>query len=268
MAVFGASHNLAAAGSGALAGLFMALTGGGGSALAAPLMMYVVGVRPARLVMGTTAVAVALIALFGALPHSRRGAIHWAAVMAFTVPGFMGILFGSRWGKDLPGHALLAGLGLLMLFNASFVVRRPEPRPLPARAWTRLPLGWKVAPLGFTVGLIAGLVGMGGGFLVLPSLMMAGVPMMAALGSSLVTVAGLGLANGLEYARRGWVDWRVVALYVAGGALGSVLGSPLARRLAGRGRLLGVVAGVLLLGLSLYLLGTNLPALYTAGILP
>lgn len=257
-------QNMAAFGSGLVAGLFMAVVGGGGSALAVPLMMSVVGLRSARQAMGTTAVSVALTALVSSIPHMRQGFVKWSVALGFAAFGMGGIWLGTQIGQYLSAHWLLIGLGCLMIGQATLMAtrRRLSDGVIPLSGWSI----WKrLGPWGFGVGLVAGIVGMGGGFLVLPGMLATGMPMLSAVGSSLVSIGALGMANGSLYAAKGLVDWRVVFAYVAGGGFGGILGAPIAAKLSKHGQILPIMAAAVLGILALYLLGSNVVALYTRG---
>ncbi|MDA8193661.1 MAG: sulfite exporter TauE/SafE family protein [Thermaerobacter sp.] len=255
-------ENLAAVGSGTLASLFMAVVGGGASALAMPLLMSAVGLESSRLAMGTTTLSVAVSALIGAVPHFRQGTVSWAAALGFGGAAAAGVWLGRQAGITLSRHGLLVGVALLMLPNAWCLLKRPSLARGHAGRFGRWPLWAQVGPLGFGVGLIAGVAGMGGGFLVMPGMMATGMPMATAVGSSLISVGALGAANGALYAWRGWVDWHVVIAYAGGGLLGSGLGAALTRRLGQRARILPWVAAVVISAAAVYLLTTNVRLLW------
>ncbi len=254
------NQNLLAIGSGFFIGVLLSLAGGGGSALAIPIMMYVIGVKNPRIAMGTTIVAIALTALVGAVPHTIRKSIKWSTALSFTMPALVGLTAGRNVATYLPQHLALVLLGCLMLFNASIMisipVRRQQTNPGPRHTSSA------IMPLGFLVGIMAGIFGIGGGFLVLPTMVITGVPLAAAVGSSLVSVGSLGLANAIPYALRNNIDWRIVAEYVAAGALASASLAKWAPRLT-RGRKLIKMLAVILVLASLYMIGINVHDLYT-----
>jgi uncharacterized membrane protein YfcA len=102
-------------GSGALVGITLGLVGGGGSVLAVPLLVYLVGVPSAHVAIGTAAVAVALNAGAGLAAHARLGTVKWPCAMVFTAAGVAGAFTGASLGKQLGGSELLALFGLLMI---------------------------------------------------------------------------------------------------------------------------------------------------------
>lgn len=245
---------LLGAGAGVIVGFSLALVGGGGSILAVPLLVYLVGVGNPHLAIGTAALAVAINAAQGLWQHARRGNVRWPCGSVFAAVGVLGAWGGSSLGKSVDGQALLLLFALLMLVVAALMFRhRGAEGDLAAR------LGRENAPrliaTGALTGGVAGFFGIGGGFLIVPSLMWsAKLPILRAVGSSLIAVTAFGLTTSANYFLAGWVDgWLALAL-VIGGLLGSRLGSAGAGRLAAhRGRLNTVFAGVIVL-VALYML--------------
>lgn len=253
-------QNLVAIGAGFFIGLVLSLAGGGGSALAIPVMIYIVGLKNIKLAMGTTVVAIAVTAWISAIPHTLRKTISWSTALAFTLPGFLGLFLGRDVRSGFPLHLLMVLLGCLMLFNAAFMARTLQtirlvsgvPRPNVSVTMS----------LGFLSGVMAGFFGMGGGFLILPSLIFCGLPLAAAVGNSLVSVGSLGVVNAIPYAMNHHIDWHIVAEYLVGGSLGTVIGTPWAKKL-GQTRSLSWMLAVILVVASLYMIGVNVPDLYT-----
>src|SRR5262249_24423850 len=154
MAVFG----------GALVGLILGLIGGGGSILAVPLLVYVLGVKSPHVAIGTSSIAVALSALTNLIDHARRDHVCWPAALLFAVSGMTGAALGSTLGKHTEGQKLLILFGLLMVAVAASMALRREGGGDPH---VRVDLGNapRVAGTGFVVGALAGFFGIGGGFL-------------------------------------------------------------------------------------------------------
>lgn len=225
-------------GSGALVGFALGLVGGGGSILAVPLLVYLVGVASPHEAIGTSAVAVAFNALLSLGAHARKGHVKWPCGLVFAGAGAIGALGGSTLGKALNGETLLAVFGLLMVAIGvhSFLRRGGEGEPL-VRLSHQNAVSLVIA--GFIAGALSGFFGIGGGFLIVPALMMAtGMPPIYAVGTSLVAVTSFGAATAANYALSGLVHWPLAALFVLGGALGGRLGVSAAARLALRkGRL-------------------------------
>jgi uncharacterized membrane protein YfcA len=244
--------------SGGLVGFTLALVGGGGSILAVPLLVHLVGMPQPHLAIGTSAVAVALNAGVGLLGHARAGNVRWPCASVFAGFGVAGAALGAALGKRVDGQALLALFAILMVVVAVLMLRRGEPGPA---APVRLSRGNApaLAGAGGAAGVLSGFFGIGGGFLAVPGLMAAtGMGALNAIGSSLVAVTAFGATTAASYALSGLVDWRVAGLFVAGGVLGSLGGAAAARRLAARRGLLVRLFAVMLLGIAALMLWRTL----------
>lgn len=244
--------DLMAVGAGGLVGLTLGLIGGGGSILAVPLLIYVVGIASPHIAIGTSAVAVAANALAGVALHARAKTVKWPCAVVFAAAGVVGALAGARLGKAVDGELLLALFGLVMIAVGLSMLRRgaqggnPDVRLDLASARALLP---SLSGYGFAVGALSGFFGIGGGFLIVPGLINAtAMPILNAVGSSLVSVAAFGAATAASYAASGLVDWHVAALLLGGGLVGALAGTFLARRLAARkAALVRLFAGVVIL---------------------
>ncbi|MFN6933686.1 MAG: sulfite exporter TauE/SafE family protein [Tsuneonella sp.] len=228
--------------SGALIGFVLGLVGGGGSILAVPLLVYVVGVASPHAAIGTAAVAVALNAAAGLAGHAKAGNVKWPCALVFAGAGMVGAAVGAEIGKAIDGEALLAAFGGLMVVVGALMLRgrkggaNPDVRLSAESARYLLP---RLAGYGLAVGLLAGFFGIGGGFLIVPGLIAAtAMPIGFAVGTSLVVVTALGATTAGSYALSGYVDWALVGWLVAGGVAGSFAGRLAGRQLAGRKNLL------------------------------
>jgi hypothetical protein len=244
--------------SGVLVGFSLGLVGGGGSILAVPLLVYLVGVPVPHLAIGTSAVAVAANAAMSLLNHARAGNVRWPCASVFAGAGVIGAFAGARLGKMVDGQVLLAAFAMMMIGVAALMLRRREPEED-----RRVRLGRENAPAlvgtGLAVGALSGFFGIGGGFLIVPGLIFAtGMPMLQAVGTSLVAVTAFGLTTAGSYAAAGLVDWTLAAIFVGGGALGSLLGARAAQRLSRRrGLLTKAFAGLIFL-VAAYVLARSL----------
>lgn len=245
---------LATLASGGLIGLVLGMVGGGGSILAVPLLVYVVGIGSPHAAIGTAAVAVTANALSSLIGHARAGNVKWPCAGAFALSGVVGAALGAELGKALDGERLLALFGLLMIGVGLSMMRQrgtaeaPDVRLTRDSAATLLP---RLMPIGLGVGLAAGFFGIGGGFLIVPGLILAtAMPLRFAIGTSLVVVSALGMTTAVSYALSGLVDWPLTALLVAGGGAGTLAGMALGRSLGERKGLLerGFAAVVIAVG--------------------
>jgi uncharacterized membrane protein YfcA len=242
---------LAGLASGGLIGLVLGMVGGGGSILAVPLLVYVVGVASPHAAIGTAAVAVTVNATAGLIGHAIAGRVKWRCALVFALAGMVGAAAGAELGKAVDGKRLLMLFGLLMVGVGLSMLRQrriaesPDVRLTRDSAAILLP---RLLPIGLGVGLAAGFFGIGGGFLIVPGLIAAtAMPLAYAVGTSLVVVAALGMTTAISYAASGLVAWDLTAVLVAGGAVGSVIGLLLGRRLAARkGLLEKLFAGVVI----------------------
>jgi uncharacterized protein len=244
--------------SGALVGFSLGLVGGGGSILAVPLMVYVVGVPDAHVAIGTSAIAVAANAAVNLSNHSRGGTVRWGCALTFAAAGIIGAFVGSIFGKMLDGERLLVLFALLMLVIAALMLKTRARVGLPdvKMDWSNLPA---IVGLGLATGTLSGFFGIGGGFLIVPALMLAtGMSIMNAVSSSLVAVTAFGLTTAASYAWSGLISWGLAGLFIAGGIAGGLLGTRSARLLAAQRGALNIVFAAVIIAVALYMLARNL----------
>ncbi|ABE65183.1 protein of unknown function DUF81 (plasmid) [Nitrobacter hamburgensis X14] len=261
----GVSISLFAMGSGGIVGLVLGLVGGGGSILAVPLLVYVVGVKSPHVAIGTSAIAVSMSALGNLFAHSRAGNVKWRCAFAFAAAGVIGALAGSQAAKALDGQKLLALFGVVMIVVGSMMLRKRQSGEnddvhLTAEsAKELLPL---LLGIGFAVGVFSGFFGIGGGFLIVPGLILAtGMPLTSAIGTSLVAITAFGAATAASYAWSGFVDWAVAALFVLGGLAGGVAGMRAGQVLAKSKRTLNIVFASLVIAVGVYVTVRGLTSL-------
>jgi uncharacterized membrane protein YfcA len=218
--------------SGAAVGLVLALIGGGGSILATPALLYVVGVTNPHVAIGTGALAVSVNAFINLIIHSRRGNVNWPCALAFAGAGIVGAAIGAALGKLTDAQILLPLFALVMIAAGVRMLKAPTKigGSDVALSISNAP---RIAGAGLAVGALSGFFGIGGGFLIVPGLMAAsGMAMLHAVGSSLVSVGAFGATTAASYAYDRLVDWRVAGLFVAGGIFGGLVGASLSSRLA------------------------------------
>jgi len=248
--------------SGALVGFTLGLIGGGGSILAVPLLLYVVGYHNPHVVIGTTALAVALTAYINLIPHWKIGNVRWLPAIAFAIPGVVGAALGAQIGKVLPGKQLLFLFALLMV-GVAINMLRPAKSTAPKPVHTDKTMIARTTPVGFLVGSLSGFFGIGGGFLIVPGLMFAtGMPLLNAIGTSLFSVGMFGTTTAITYAFSGLINWIIALEYIAGGVLGGLAGARLAMHLGKQKKTLSrIFAGVILL-VAVYMLYVNITVLH------
>src|ERR1700742_1432736 len=244
--------------SGALVGFSLGLVGGGGSILAVPLMVYVVGVPEAHIAIGTRAIAVAANAAANLSNHARNGTVVWSCALVFAAAGIVGAFCGSILGKMLDGHKLLALFALVMLVIAMLMLKtRARVGASDVRmTMSNLPA---IVGLGLATGSLSGFFGIGGGFLIVPALMLAtGMAIMNAVSSSLVAVTAFGLTTAASYAYSGLISWQLAGLFIAGGVAGGLIGTNSARFLSTRRGALNIVFAAVIVAVAIYMLARNL----------
>lgn len=250
---------LPALASGVAVGSILGLIGGGGSILAVPLLVYGVGVASPHVAIGTSAVAVAITALINLALHARVGVVKWRCAAVFTLAGMAGAFGGASSAKLVDGQLLLALFGVLMVAVGAFMFWRKSADDAPDVLLTRATARAMVPRLvmaGLGVGILSGFFGIGGGFLIVPALMLAtGMSMLAAIGTSLVAVAAFGATTAATYNLSGLVDWPLAGLFVLGGLVGGVAGTWFAGYLSGRKRALSVVFAAIVVAVGLYIVG-------------
>ena len=253
----------AALASGALVGFSLGLVGGGGSILATPLLLYVVGVAQPHIAIGTGALAVSANAFANLAGHARAGNVRWRCAIIFAVVGTLGAFAGSSLGKLVDGNNLLFLFGLLMIAVGAMMLRPRRENAAPERA-ADLVTCLITGGVSFAAGMASGFFGIGGGFLIVPGLMLATrMPMIKAVGSSLLAVACFGLATAVNYSFSGLVNWPVAGEFIAGGVVGGLLGLMLANRLSAQKNTLNRIFAGLIFVVAAYVLyrsGTTLLA--------
>ena len=244
--------------SGMLVGFSLGLVGGGGSILAVPLMVYLVGVAEPHVAIGTSAIAVAANAAVNLSNHARGGTVIWSCALIFAAAGMAGAFGGSILGKMMDGQRLLALFALVMIVIALLMLKTRSRIGLPdvKVSMANMPA---IVGLGLATGTMSGFFGIGGGFLIVPALMLAtGMPIMNAVSSSLVAVTAFGLTTAASYAWSGLVSWKLAGLFVAGGIAGGLVGTRSARHLAERRGALNIVFAVVIIAVALYMLARNI----------
>lgn len=245
-------HWLITFGCGSLVGGILGLIGGGGSILAVPLLLYVVGIRDPHVAIGTSALAVGTNATVNLVGHWRLGNVKLPCAVAFAVAGVLGAVVGSTLGKAVDGQRLMFLFALAMLAVGIAMLRRPPDAGDPA-VHINPAIAVRLIGVGFLTGLMSGFFGIGGGFLIVPGLMLgSGMPMLYAIGSSLFSVAAFGFTTAANYAWSGLIDWPVTVLFIAGGAAGGLAGVRLATNLSTRRQALTRIFAGLVLIVAVY----------------
>jgi uncharacterized membrane protein YfcA len=190
--------------------------------------------------------------------HARIGTVKWRCAIVFALAGIVGAFGGSTLGKMMDGQRLLALFAVLMMVVGALMIRDRARTGDAGVSLSRENLP-KLLGLGLIAGALSGFFGIGGGFLIVPSLMLAtGMQVLNAIGSSLVSVTAFGMTTAGNYAWSGLVDWPLAGLFIAGGVLGSLLGVRSATLLSDRKGALTTVFAMLIFAVALYMLVRSL----------
>jgi uncharacterized membrane protein YfcA len=214
-------------------GLSLGLLGGGGSILTLPVLVYILGVSVKQAVP-MSLVVVGTTSLFGAVSHQRSRNVRWDTALSFGPPAMIGAFIGAQIGLAVASRVQLAIFGMLMLGAAGSMYFGPAlwgaRVGVEARERRSLAL---IALLGLGVGMITGLVGIGGGFLYVPALVLLGGLMMKhAVGTSLVLIIMSCLAGLISYAGKVAIPWGATAIFTGLAIVGVLAGSSLVRRVS------------------------------------
>lgn len=247
-------------------GIILGLMGGGGSILTVPLLVYLFSLSP-TIATGYSLFVVGVTALIGSLMYIRRGDIDFKVGLSFAIPSVIGVNISRGWiipkipdvifsinDFTLTKEILIMATFALLMIVASYsmIKKRGEQKPIEARQFVRVVV---MTLEGLIVGLIAGFVGAGGGFLIIPALvLLAGLSMKVAIGTSLMIIAAqslLGFSGDL--ARGLTVDWTLLFFVTTIAIIGIIVGSTLAHKI--KEQKLKTVFGwfVLLMGATIFI---------------
>jgi uncharacterized protein len=228
-------------------GVTLGVLGGGGSILTVPVFVYLLGYDP-KLAIAMSLPVVGATSLAGAVAHWRVGNLHLRTALIFGAIAMSGAFIAARLSARLAGRTQLFVLGVAMLTSAVLMMRDSRGAPAPAaEATVRPPLSAPFLLSGLFVGALTGVVGIGGGFLIVPALVvLARVPMRPAVGTSLTVIAMNAAAGFAGQPRVGEIPL-VVVIAFSGVAIGGVIaGTWIARRVR-QGTLKRAFAALLLI---------------------
>jgi len=238
-----------------LIGLSLGLLGGGGSILTVPVIHYVMGVETHAAIAASLAV-VGTTSLAALIPHARARRVQWRTGAIFGVASMVGAYGAGRIAKYIPSEILMAAFGTMMFVTAVAMLRKKAPKsgsePAPRAG---LPL---ILVEGLVVGAVTGLVGAGGGFLVVPALvLLGGLPIAEAIGTSLLVIAMKSFAAFAGSAGDVTLDFRIIGAVAVMAVLGSVLGGWIAGKLPATR--LQKLFGWFIVVMAVFVLGQEVP---------
>jgi len=239
---------------GLMVGFLLTLFGGGGSVLATPWLIYVVGIADTHAAIGTSAAAVAVNAATGLAAQARAGRVKWPCASVFAVSGLTGALLGAHFAKQVDGKSLMMWFAFAMIAIAISMLLPKKSEGDPS-VHLKPGMVLKLAPVCLATGLFSGFFGIGGGFLIVPGLVgSTGMPIVKAIGTSLVAVAAFGFTTALNYTLSGLVDYPLAATFLFGGALGGLAGARLGKTLASRGDRLTTIFANMIFAVACYMI--------------
>lgn len=242
-----------------IVGIFMGLLGSGGSILNIPILVYIVG-EPEKAAIAESLAIVGLVAFVAFIPYALKKLVAWRAVLLFGIPGMAGAYLGAMLGELVPAAVQLTLLAVIMFAASYMMFHPPEAQDRGARR-----AYWKIASDGLLVGTFTGFVGVGGGFLIVPALvLLGGLGMHEAVGTSLAIIAvnaSVGFAKHHQILQNAGlpVHWKLIGMFVGLGVAGSLAGSFVAHRIPRRS--LRKLFGTMLIVIAVYMAARNLPQL-------
>ena len=236
-------------------GILLALVGGGGSILAVPILVYILG-EPVKRATTESLLIVGVTALVGAVAAGRAGRLHIRLALAFAGAGAVGAVGGTGLNRLVGGRAILLGFALLLLV-AAYAMVRSRATGATAHGHGRGAVGWaRVATAGAATGLLTGFFGVGGGFVIVPALtLVLGLPMRLAVGTSLLVIALTSGAALAAHLATGTINPSLSAAFAVAAIVGAATGTRLHGRLPER-RLRQLFA-LLLTAVAAFLLAKN-----------
>lgn len=244
-------------------GLTLGLLGSGGSILTVPVLTYVVG-QETKVAIAGSLMIVGLISVFAALPYARQKLVKWRTVVVFGLPGMLGAVAGA-WAAHFVSDAIQMLVFAALLLIASYLMFKPVKLQDSGKEGSERAM-IKIAVDGFLVGSVTGLVGVGGGFLIIPALvLLGGLSMRLAVGTSLVIIAIKSFAGFVGYlsvleALNLTIDWQIIGMFSAIGVLGSWLGHKLSNKVNQEQLKQGFAVFLILMGV--FILYKNIPNLF------
>lgn len=228
-----------------LVGVSLGALGGGGSILTLPILLYVLHLEE-QVAIATSLLVVGVTSLAAVVTHARAGNVDWKTGFVFATGSAAGAFLGGMASAWLPAVWLLRGFLLMMLGTGIAMIRE---RPEVAAGTFSAP---KALGTGFLLGGVTGLVGAGGGFVVVPALVLVGgLPMKRAVGTSLIVIAVQALSGFIGHATHVTLDYPTAAGVTAAAAVGSVFGGRVAARVPAP--VLGKVFGWFVLGMAAFM---------------
>lgn len=222
-----------------LVGLSLGLMGSGGSILTVPVLIYLAGEQE-KVAIAESLGIVGAISLAGFVPYAFKKQIHWRSVILFGIPGMAGTYGGAMIAGYVSGTFQLILFAVVMLLSAVMMFQDKKQIEGAGKldiqhAW------WKIVLEGLAVGVLTGLVGVGGGFLIVPALvLLGGLPMHLAIGTSLIIIAMKSFSGFFKYIDvlenlNLSMNWDLILIFSLIGAVGSLVGKTIGSKISNEG---------------------------------
>jgi uncharacterized membrane protein YfcA len=218
-----------------MVGLSLGLLGSGGSILTVPVLIYLAGEQE-KVAIAESLGIVGSISLAGFIPYALKNQVHWRSVVLFGLPGMAGTYGGAVIAEYVSANFQLILFSLVMMLAAVLMFKdqkeRIDPDKKELHAW------WKIVLEGLAIGVLTGLVGVGGGFLIVPALViLGGLPMNIAVGTSLLIIALKSFSGFFKYMEvlenlDLGINWELVLIFSLIGAVGSLLGKTIGAKIS------------------------------------
>jgi len=212
---------------GAVIGVLLGLLGGGGSILAVPVLVYALGLSVAQAIP-VSLIVIAVASAVGALPKARANQVQWRLAGIFAAVGIPATFVGTAVGKHLPQHAIMIGFAVVMIAAGMRMLRDNGDAGTACKVGNE-GINWRrcaprSTPAGIVVGILTGLFGVGGGFLIIPALvLMLGVEMSIAVGTSLLIITANSAAAVFSHLHGAHIDWGITTAFVGTAIVGSLI---------------------------------------------
>ncbi len=244
-----------------LVGLSLGLMGSGGSILTVPILIYIAGEQEKAAIAESLGI-VGFISMVGSIPYALKLQVNWRNVVLFGIPGMVGTYGGAYIAGFVSGTFQLILFAAVMILAAILMLRKRKPSESENSSESKQQSWWVIALEGVFVGVLTGLVGVGGGFLIVPALvLLGGLSMHVAVGTSLVIIALKSFSGFCKYldvleSVNQQINWELVMVFSLVGAVGSFIGRKVGSKISGDK--LKRAFGVFLLLMGCYIVYMNI----------